>query len=48
MRALSASGLAFVVDKLDVSDAETSQYSLTLLVPVSLDTSPPSPAEPAP
>jgi hypothetical protein len=37
LRALAASGLVFVIDKLDVSDASASQYSLTLLFPVSLD-----------
>jgi hypothetical protein len=40
MRALAGGGLVFVIDKLDVSDAETSQYSLALLVPVSLDEAP--------
>jgi hypothetical protein len=43
MRALTASGLVFVIDKLDVSDAEASQFSLTLLLPVSLDESPAAP-----
>jgi hypothetical protein len=46
MRALAASGPAFVVDKLDVSDADTSQFSLSLLFPVKLDTPMPPPAEP--
>jgi hypothetical protein len=45
MRALAASGLVFVIDKLDVSDAAASQYSLTLLLPVSLD-EPPATAPP--
>ncbi|HEX3918735.1 MAG TPA: hypothetical protein VHW60_15465 [Caulobacteraceae bacterium] len=40
MRALAGSGLVFVIDKLDVSDADTSQYSLTLLLPVALDEAP--------
>lgn len=48
MRALSASGLVFVIDKLDVSDADTSQYSLTLLAPVALDEAPAAAAEPTP
>jgi hypothetical protein len=46
MRALAADGPSFVVDKLDVSDANTSQFALVLLFPVTLDT--PPPAEPAP
>lgn len=44
MRALAADGPAFVVDKLDVSDAEAAQFSLVLLFPVSLDEAPPAPA----
>jgi hypothetical protein len=43
MRALAASGLVFVVEKLDVSDVQASQYSVTLLVPVMLDEPPPAP-----
>jgi hypothetical protein len=45
MAALAASGLAYVVDKLDVSDAQSAEYSLTLLVPVSLDQPPPAPGQ---
>lgn len=45
MRALAASGPAFVVDKLDVSDADTAQYSVSLLFPVKLDGPAPTPAE---
>jgi len=45
MAALAASGLVYVVDKLDVSDAQASEYSLTLLVPVSLDQPPPAPGQ---
>ena len=50
MRALASGGLVFVVEKLDVGDAETAQYSLTLLVPVTLDEAPaaPGPAGPTP
>jgi hypothetical protein len=40
MRAIAGDGPAFVVDKLDVSDAATAQFSLTLLVPVQLDQAP--------
>ena len=48
MRGLAGAGPAFVVDKLDVSDANTAQFDLTLLVPVTLDQPPaPPPAEPA-
>jgi hypothetical protein len=43
MRALAADGPAFVVDKLDVSDAEAAQFSLVLLFPVSLDEAAPAP-----
>ena len=48
MRAIASDGPAFVIDKLDVSDATTAQFSLTLLVPVQLD-QPPTPltADPA-
>jgi len=47
MRGLAAGAPAFVVDKLDVSDAETAQFTLVLLFPVKLDESPPAvPAEP--
>jgi hypothetical protein len=45
MRALAADGPSFVVDKLDVSDANSAQFALVLLFPVTLDT--PPPAEPA-
>ena len=48
MRALAASGPAFVVDKLDVSNAETAQYSVSLLFPVKLDTPAAAPAASAP
>ena len=41
MRGIAADGPAFVVDRLDVSDAATAQFSLTLLVPVQLDQAPP-------
>ncbi len=41
MRALAADGPSFVVDKLDVSDAEASQFALVLLFPVTLDEPPP-------
>jgi hypothetical protein len=44
MRELAADGPSFVVDKLDVSDAEAAQFALVLLFPVSLDE--PPPAEP--
>jgi hypothetical protein len=37
MRALAVDGPAFVVDKLDVSDADNAQFALVLLFPVSLD-----------
>jgi hypothetical protein len=48
MRGVAGSGPAFVVDKLDVSDANSAQFDLTLLVPVNLDQPPaPPPAEPA-
>ncbi|HEY1752294.1 MAG TPA: hypothetical protein VGG29_13625 [Caulobacteraceae bacterium] len=43
MRALAAPGPAFVVDKLDVSDADTAQFSLSLLFPVKLDAPAPGP-----
>jgi hypothetical protein len=46
MRTLGAQGPSFVVDKLDVSDANTAQFALVLLFPVTLDE--PPPAEPAP
>jgi hypothetical protein len=46
MRALAADGPSFVVDKLDVSDANAAQFALVLLFPVTLDEAPP--AEPAP
>jgi hypothetical protein len=46
MRALAAGGPAFVVDKLDVSDADAAQFALVLLFPVALDE--PPPAEPQP
>jgi hypothetical protein len=42
LRALAASGPTFVVDKLDVGDAESAQYTLTLLAPVTLDEAPPA------
>jgi hypothetical protein len=44
MRTLAANGPSFVVDKLDVSDAEAAQFALVLLFPVALDQ--PPPAEP--
>ena len=48
MRALAADGPSFVLDKLDVSDAETAQFALVLLFPVTLDEPPAAaPAEPA-
>lgn len=47
LRALAGDGLVFVVDKLDVSDATASQYSLTLLAPVALD-QPPAASTPPP
>ena len=47
MRAIASDGPAFVIDKLDVSDATTAQFSLTLLVPVQLDQAPPSSADPS-
>ena len=49
MRGIAAQGPAVVVDKLDVSDAQTAQFNLTLLVPVMLDQAPAPPAslEPA-
>lgn len=46
MRTLGADGPSFVVDKLDVSDANTAQFALVLLFPVTLDE--PPPAEPVP
>jgi len=46
MRALAADGPSFVVDKLDVSDANSAQFALVLLFPVTLDEPPPT--EPAP
>ncbi len=42
MRGLAADGPAFVIDKVDVSDAAIAQFSMTLLVPVKLD-QPPAP-----
>ena len=45
MRALAADGPSFVVDKLDVSDANAAQFALVLLFPVTLDEPPPAPAE---
>lgn len=42
MRALAADGPAFVVDKLDVSDADAAQFALVLLFPVTLDEPPPA------
>ncbi|HLY79546.1 MAG TPA: hypothetical protein VKQ70_09245 [Caulobacteraceae bacterium] len=47
MRAIAGDGPAFVIDKLDVSDATTAQFSLTLLVPVQLDQAPQPTADPA-
>ena len=46
IRALGADGPSFVVDKLDVSDANAAQFALVLLFPVTLDEPPPS--EPGP
>lgn len=43
MRGVAAGGPALVIDKVDVSDAATAQFSVTLLVPVKLD-HPPAPA----
>jgi len=40
MRDLAAEGPAVVVDKIDVSDASTAQFTVTLLVPVKLDQAP--------
>ena len=40
MRGLAAEGPALVVDKVDVSDASTAQFTVTLLVPVRLDQPP--------
>jgi len=48
MRGLATEGPALVVDKIDVSDASTAQYSLTLLVPVMLDQAPAAPASAEP
>lgn len=42
MRSLTADGPSFVVDKLDVSDAEAAQFALVLLFPVTLDEPPPA------
>jgi hypothetical protein len=47
MRALAAEGPAFVVDKLDVSDADSAQFALVLLFPVTLDEPPPASSTPA-
>jgi hypothetical protein len=46
MRGLAAEGPALVVDKVDVGDASTAQFTVTLLVPVKLDQSPPAAPEP--
>ncbi len=43
MHALAFSQTRFVIDKLDVSDAETAQYTLVLLFPVTLDQAPAAP-----
>jgi hypothetical protein len=43
MRALAADGPAVVVDKIDVSDASSAQFTVTLLVPVKLDQAPAAP-----
>jgi hypothetical protein len=50
MRGVAAEGPALIVDKVDVSDAATAQFSMTLLAPVKLDQPPAAPAsaEPAP
>jgi hypothetical protein len=48
MRALASSGLVFVIEKLDVGDDASAEYSLTLLAPVSLDEPPPAPAAATP
>jgi len=40
MRGLAAGRPAVVVDKIDVSDASTAQFTVTLLVPVKLDQAP--------
>lgn len=42
LRALAANGPSFVVDKLDVSDAEAAQFALVLLFPVTLAQPPPA------
>jgi hypothetical protein len=43
MRGLAAEGPALVVDKVDVSDASTAQFTVTLLAPVKLDQVPAAP-----
>lgn len=48
MRGLAAEGPAVVVDKIDVSDAAMSQFTVTLLVPVKLDQAPAAPSSDAP
>ena len=42
-----ATGPSIVIDKVDVSDVSTAQFSLTVLVPVQLDQAPAASAEPA-
>ncbi len=46
MRSLGADGPSFVVDKLDVSDANAAQFALVLLFPVTLDEPPPADTTP--
>jgi hypothetical protein len=46
MRDIAAEGPALVVDKVDVSDASTAQFTVTLLVPVKLDEAPAAMPEP--
>jgi len=46
MRGVAAQGPAFVIDKVDVSDAATAQFSVSLLIPVVLDRSPAAAPEP--
>jgi hypothetical protein len=48
MRALAGEGPAVVIDKIDVSDAATSQFTVTLLVPVKLDQAPAEPGSDSP
>lgn len=48
MRGLAAEGPSVVVDKVDVSDASMSQFTVTLLVPVKLDQAPAAPSSDAP